>query len=238
MPREETRTSENSIGHIIDRATGKAPKPTAGSLIDSLLSGGKMAMPMQGQLTPDQLAVNEELKGLGGRPNMHGGMDMPESFHGDLMSTFERHNMHRAPLGNPKMAGVYRVGVADALVRFKIAAPAPLPAPAAGPSFASKVKDFGAGQWGAAKDFAANVRGGMGGKANPNFITGAVPEHSMDMARASQRGAAVGNLKTLAPTLLAGGGLYMLHQHNQAEKEEEARQHAMMGGGMSMGGGY
>jgi hypothetical protein len=143
-------------------------------------------------------------------------------------------------------------GRVDALTRFKIAAPptvipvpplhvpSPLPAAAAaaGPGFLSKAKDFGAGQWGAMKDLAANVRGGMGGKMNPGVITGDVPAGSMDMARASQRGAAVGNLKTLAPTLLAGGGLYMLHRHNEAKKEEEARRHAMMNQGMPMQGGY
>jgi hypothetical protein len=124
-------------------------------------------------------------------------------------------------------------GRADALVRFKIAV---TPVTAAGPGIMSKLKDFGAGQWGAMKDLGANLRGGLGGQANPNVVTGPVPPQSADLARASQRGAAVGNLKTLAPTLLAGGGLYMLHRHNQAKQREEAQQRAMMGGGM--GGGY
>ena len=81
-----------------------------------------------------------------------------------------------------------------------------------------KVRDFGAGQWGAAKDLFGNLRQGLGGA--PDAAAGA-----------AARGAALGNLKTLAPSLLAGGALYMMHRHHRAQEEEEARRRAMMGGG-------
>jgi len=111
-------------------------------------------------------------------------------------------------------------GVEAALTRFKVANTPP-------PGILDRLKSFGSGQMGAAKDLVGNLRGGFGGKMNPNSITGPVPAHNMDMARASQRQMALGNLKTLAPTLALMGGGYLLHRHNQA-KEEEARQRQMM----------
>lgn len=106
-----------------------------------------------------------------------------------------------------------------ALRRFKIAD--------AGPGILDRLKSFGQGQWSAAKSLGANLRGGLGGQMNPALISGAVPEHSMDLARATHRQQALGDLRTLMPSLAIGGGLYMLHRHNQA-KEQEARQRAMM----------
>lgn len=135
-------------------------------------------------------------------------------------------------------------GRADALRRFGFAklamalgpagAPAPMPhldglGPAGGSNVAAppavggmmdRARAFGSGQLGAAKDLFGNMRQGLGGAATPELGQAA-------------RGAAVGNLKTLAPSLLAGGGLYLMHQHKQ-KQEQQARQQAMMGGG----GGY
>lgn len=125
-------------------------------------------------------------------------------------------------------------GRADALRRFGFAklanemglGPAGMPTPHAMPQaappaaaggFMDKAKAFGGGQLGAAKDLFGNLRQGLGGAATPELGQAA-------------RGAAVGNLKTLAPSLLAGGALYMMHQHKQ-KQEQQARQQAMMGGG-------
>jgi hypothetical protein len=91
---------------------------------------------------------------------------------------------------------------------------APPPAAAAG----GGVRGFLGGQMGAAKDLFGNLRQGLGGA--PDAAAGA-----------AARQGAVGNLKTLAPSLLAGGGLYMMHRHHQAQQEQQARQQAMMGGG-------
>jgi hypothetical protein len=126
-------------------------------------------------------------------------------------------------------------GRIDAMARFKVSmslgpagapgvelggAGAGVPHPAAGGGFMDKAKAFGHGQLGAAKDLFGNMRQGLGGAATPELGSAA-------------RGAALGNLKTLAPSLLAGGGLYMLHKHKQKEQEQQARQQAMM-----MQGGY
>jgi hypothetical protein len=124
-------------------------------------------------------------------------------------------------------------GAADALRRFGFtkaaegmphlelgpagAPHAPTAAPAAASSMLGRARGFGAGQLGAAKDLFGNLRAGLGGAGTPE-------------AGAAARGAAVGNLKTLAPSLAAGGGLYLLHRHHQAQQEEEARQRMMAGG--------
>lgn len=110
-------------------------------------------------------------------------------------------------------------GVQYALARFKIANVAPV-------GILDKLKTFGAGQAGAAKDLFRNLRGGLGGEMNPSLITGSVPPHSMDIARATHRQQALGNVNKLAPSL-AAGGLYMWHRHNQ-EQDEQARRRAMM----------
>lgn len=118
-------------------------------------------------------------------------------------------------------------GRTDALKAFKVAndpafmqTPPALPAPAgpAGSGLLDRARGFGQGQMGAAKDLFGNLRQGLGGAANAE-------------AGMAARGAALGNLRTLAPSLLAGGGLYMLHRHNQAKREQQQRQQMMMGGG-------
>lgn len=130
------------------------------------------------------------------------------------------------------MLDVYMTkGSADALRRFgfhkeanQMELPHTAPPPAAGGGFMDKAKAFGQGQWGAAKDLAGNLRAGLGGA--PDAAAGA-----------AARGAALGNLKTLAPSLAAGGALYMMHRHHQAQQEEEARRRALMMQQMG-GGGY
>ena len=112
-----------------------------------------------------------------------------------------------------------RAGVEHALSRFKIADVAPA-------GVLDKLKTFGAGQVGAAKDLFHNLRGGLGGQMNPALITGPVPPQSMDLARATHRQQAIGNLGKLAPSL-AAGGLYMWHRRNQAQ-DEQAHRRAMM----------
>ena len=137
-------------------------------------------------------------------------------------------------------------GRADALVHFKVAnapaaapmpmsrsAPPKIPGAAMGavvnsatgePTAGNRVRGFLGGQADAAKGLFHNMQQGLGGA--PDAAAGA-----------AARGAIGGNLKALAPSLLAGGGLYMLHRHHQQQEEEQQRQQAMMhaGGG---GGGF
>lgn len=121
-------------------------------------------------------------------------------------------------------------GRTDVLVRFGLVKQALGAAPiaAAAPGLGTRAMGLVRGQGSAGMDLLRNLRGGLGGKMNPELVTGTVPAASMDIARASHRAAAIGNLKTLTPTLLAGGGLYMMHRHNQAKRDAEARQRAMM----------
>ena len=111
------------------------------------------------------------------------------------------------------------LGVKHALTRFKIADVPPT-------GVLDKLKAFGMGQAGAAKDLFHNLRGGLGGRMNPAVVTGPVPPQSMELARATHRQEALSNLNTLAPSL-AAGGLYAWHRHNQAQ-DEDARRRAMM----------
>lgn len=90
-------------------------------------------------------------------------------------------------------------------------------------SMLDKIKSFGQGQMDAAKSLFHNVRGGVGGKFSPEFkgnLAG-MPE-AEGLNRAAHRQMAVGNLKTLAPSLLAGGGLYLIHKRRQeAERQRQ-----------------
>lgn len=121
---------------------------------------------------------------------------------------FEKEAMELGPAGLPHEA----VHLGPAGVPH---AEAPAAAVAA-PSLMDKARSFGADQWGAVKNLAGNLRTGLGGAGSPE-------------AGAAARQMAIGNLKTLAPSLAAGGALYMLHRHSQAQREQEARQRAMMG---------
>lgn len=95
-----------------------------------------------------------------------------------------------------------------------------------------KAKSFGAGQVQAGKDLFSNLRGGLGGQLNPDVLP--APGGDVVATRAAHRARALGNLKTLAPSLIAGGGLYMMHRKNQQQEEQQRQQAAMQGGG----GGY
>ncbi len=108
-----------------------------------------------------------------------------------------------------------------ALARFKVAN--------APPGILDRLKSFGAGQWGAAKDLVGNLRGGLGGEYHPSFQGNlASNPAAAPLNRAAHRQMAMGNLKTLAPSLAIMGGGYLLHRHNQAKRDEEARQRSMM----------
>jgi hypothetical protein len=118
----------------------------------------------------------------------------------DALTTFGVKVADLPPLGIPH-------GVSGAIVE-----------PATGaPTLGNRASGFAGRQFGAAKDLAGNLYRGLGGAATPE-------------AGMAARGAVMGNLKTLAPSLLAGGALYMMHRHNQAQRDAEARQRAMMMG--------
>lgn len=124
-------------------------------------------------------------------------------------------------------------GAADALAKFGIKE-------AAGEGMIGgllgKAKAFGAGQLGAGKSLLGNLRGGMGGAPTPAFGQ-AIDAGAGPIAQGPwHREQAMGNLKTLAPSLLAGGGLYMLHRHNQQADQQQAQQQAMQQQGYGQGG--
>lgn len=122
-------------------------------------------------------------------------------------------------------------GSLDAMARFGIKVadmPAAEVAPAAAGGVFDKLKAFGRGQLDAGKALMGNLRGGMGGAsphALPTGMEGPVPDAG------AHRGMAVGNLKTLAPSLLAGGAMYMLHRRKKQQQEQAAQQAMMQGGG-------
>lgn len=137
----------------------------------------------------------------------------------------EKLAMALGPAGVPAAAPPINLGPAGAAATAPhldlgpagAAGHAPPAAAAPGGGFADRARAFGGGQLGAAKDLFGNLRQGLGGAATAE-------------AGVAARGAAVGNLKTLAPTLAAGGALYLMHRHNQAKQEQQARQQAMAGG--------
>lgn len=145
------------------------------------------------------------------------------------------------------------VGSRDALVRFKLAAggsfdaflgggaPAAQSAGNAGASILDKLKGFGQGQLGAAKSLGANLRGGLGFKPNPALAGVGDLGRGMHGPQAHmgelQRHGAIGNLKTLAPTLAVAGGAYLLHRHNQEKQLQQQRMQQMYGGDQG-GSGY
>jgi hypothetical protein len=114
-------------------------------------------------------------------------------------------------------------GAQDALEALGIKTANPVVPPAAG-GLMGRAKAFGAGQLEAGKDLFSNLRGGLGGKLNPDVLP--APGGDMDLTRSAHRARAVGNLKTLAPSLLAGGGLYYLHRRHQ-QAEDQRRQQGM-----------
>jgi len=126
----------------------------------------------------------------------------------------------------------YNAGADAACLRLKVA----FELPSMG-SLLPKAKAFGMGQMAAGKDLLANLRGGLGGKMNPGVITGPVPAQSMDLARASMRQQALGNMRTLAPSLGVAGGAYLLHRHNQNVEQQQRMRQQMLAPQMG-GGGY
>ncbi len=142
-------------------------------------------------------------------------------FHKEAMSMADLEHMHLDPThaaGGAMGSGGRMNAPFQAPQRVGGPGAAAAPAAAAGGGFMGKVRDFGAGQWDAAKNLAHNLHQGLGGAPDAAAGTAA-------------RGAALGNLRTLAPSLLAGGALYMMHRRHRAQEEEEARRRAMMGGG-------
>ena len=130
------------------------------------------------------------------------------------------------------MRNAYDNGVKAAVANFKLAE---------GPGFLGR-------QFGAAKDLFYNLRGGMGGAYHPSvapsgwtppepmgIMTGAgnihPPADFGQTARAFHRQGALGNLRTLAPSLGIAGGLYLLHRHNQAKQEAANQQQQLAGYG-------
>jgi hypothetical protein len=90
----------------------------------------------------------------------------------------------------------------------------------------AKIKGFGTGQVGAAKDLWGNLRGGLGGASNlgnMGHMAEGVAGPILDIPT-HHRQLALNNLKTLAPSLLAGGGLYLLHRHRAGQRAQEAQQ--------------
>jgi hypothetical protein len=110
----------------------------------------------------------------------------------------------------------YDQGATAAMETFKVA------------GILDSLRTFGAGQLGAAKNLVGNLRGGLGGQMHPGTIVGDVPPHMMDMARASQRQEALGNVRQLLPSMAIGGGAYMLHRRNQDQRAQQQQQQAMM----------
>lgn len=87
-----------------------------------------------------------------------------------------------------------------------------------------RAKAFGQSQWGAAKSLVNNARGGLGGRLSPDFKGSLDPSH-LELGRAAHRSQAVGNLKTLAPTLAGVGGLGLLnHMSNKKKAQAQLQQ--------------
>jgi hypothetical protein len=134
----------------------------------------------------------------------------------------------------------YLQGAADALATFGLKTAEQMALPgvpmthttAPEVPLVTKAKSFGLNQADAAKSLLANVRGGFGGQHNPEVIQGPVPEANAAVARGNQRQQALGNLKTLAPSMaLTAAGLYGAHKllGRGRQQEEEARRRRMAG---------
>lgn len=118
------------------------------------------------------------------------------------------------------------IGAHDACARFgvdlrKIAEGAP-------PGLMSRAMSFGSGQLDAAKQLFHNMRGGLGGAHAPGFGE-AIAGGAGPLAPGPwHRQQAVGNLKTMWPTLAVGGGMLALHRHSQAvDAQRQQQQQAM-----------
>lgn len=129
-------------------------------------------------------------------------------------------------------------GVHDALARFGIKEAEVPPGMLSG--LLGKAKAFGAGQVGAAKDLFANLRGGFGGTSNLGNVGHMAEGASGPAVDITQlhRHRALGNMKTLTPSLLAGGALYLRHHGKQQAREEQMAQQQMQDAMAQGGGGY
>lgn len=98
-------------------------------------------------------------------------------------------------------------GAFDALDRFKVKVadmPAAEVAPAAVGGVFDRLKAFGHGQLDAGKALFSNLRGGLGGSRTlPEGVEGPMASPAV------HRQQAAGNLRSLAPSLVAGGALYL-----------------------------
>jgi hypothetical protein len=106
---------------------------------------------------------------------------------------------------------------------------------------------FLGGQWQAMKELPGHLRGGLGGQL-PQSLQGVghlaegLEGPVADLGELSRQ-RAMGNIRTLLPSMAVGGGLYMLHRHQQAKQQAAQAAHAaqaaqmqqMMGGQQ---GGY
>lgn len=92
------------------------------------------------------------------------------------------------------------------------------------PAVMGRARSFASGQLAAGSDLLRNLRGGFGGQPNPDVL----PHSDPAVLRAAHRQRAVGNLKTLAPSLLAGGLLYRRHRNNEQEAEQQRQMQAAM----------
>jgi hypothetical protein len=106
---------------------------------------------------------------------------------------------------------------------------------------------FFGGQWQAMKELPGHLRGGLGG-ALPQSMqeVGHLAEGAegpmADLGELSRQ-RALGNIRTLLPSMAIGGGLYALHHHQQAKQQAAQQQQAMQAAQMQqmMGpqqGGY
>jgi hypothetical protein len=135
-----------------------------------------------------------------------------------------------------------RRGVYDACERFGVKVALMGIPPGALNNLAGRAQNFGRGQLDAAKSLLHNLRGGLGGASNLEGVghlaagaSGPIPDISQ-----LHRRRAVEDIKTMAPSLLAGGGLYMLHKQRaqQAAQAPVPDQNARDLAAATYGGGY
>jgi hypothetical protein len=125
----------------------------------------------------------------------------------------------------------YKAGCDAAALQLKVA----FELPSMG-GLMPKITAFGKGQMAAGKELFSNMRGGLGGKMNPaieglgHLAPGADgPALNPDLAQ-FQRQRAMGNLRTLAPSIGIGAGAYALHRMHQGAQRQQAPQPQVQGG--------
>lgn len=123
-------------------------------------------------------------------------------------------NAALSAFGLEKHAGVRPGAITARSIAAKAVQPA-LPPPT---GVIDRVKNFGRGQWDAAKGLMHNTQGAFGGASGAHGdATGAL--------RRGYRTGMVGNLKTLAPSLAIGaGGLYLAGRDSPEDKRHKQMQ--------------